>query len=44
MTTDCSYRQARSADEGPAEMSSCAGTLFDPQVVAALVAMILPGL
>jgi len=44
MTTDRSYRPARSADEALAEMSTCAGTHFDPQVVAALVAVVLRGL
>jgi HD-GYP domain-containing protein (c-di-GMP phosphodiesterase class II) len=40
MTTDRSYRPARPADEALAEMSSCAGTHFDPQVVAALEAVV----
>jgi HD-GYP domain-containing protein (c-di-GMP phosphodiesterase class II) len=44
MTADRSYRPARSADEALAEMSSCAGTHSDPQGVAALVAVVLPGL
>ena len=37
MTTDRPYRPARSADEALAEMRACAGTQFDPCVVAALV-------
>jgi HD-GYP domain-containing protein (c-di-GMP phosphodiesterase class II) len=40
MTTDRPYRPARSADEALAEMSTCAGTHFDPQVVAALEAVV----
>ncbi|NUR78731.1 MAG: HD-GYP domain-containing protein [Thermoleophilia bacterium] len=37
MTTDRPYRKGRSEDEALAEMQRCAGTQFDPQVVAALV-------
>jgi HD-GYP domain-containing protein (c-di-GMP phosphodiesterase class II) len=37
MTTDRSYRKARTSAEALAEMQRCAGTQFDPQVVAALV-------
>jgi HD-GYP domain-containing protein (c-di-GMP phosphodiesterase class II) len=44
MTTDRSYRPARSADEALSEMRSCAGTQFDPEVVAALDAVVLRGL
>jgi HD-GYP domain-containing protein (c-di-GMP phosphodiesterase class II) len=40
MTTDRSYRPARSADEALAEMASCAGTQFDPGVVVALEAVV----
>ena len=36
MTTDRPYRAARTEDEALAEMQRCAGTQFDPQVVAAL--------
>src|SRR4051794_15714336 len=37
MTTDRSYRRARSAAAAIAELRVCAGTQFDPAVVAALV-------
>jgi putative nucleotidyltransferase with HDIG domain len=37
MTTDRSYRRARTAEEALEEMKRCAGTQFDPEVVAALV-------
>jgi len=37
MTTDRSYRAALSHAEAIAEMRRCAGTQFDPAVVAALV-------
>jgi HD-GYP domain-containing protein (c-di-GMP phosphodiesterase class II) len=36
MTTDRPYRAARTEEEALAEMQRCAGTQFDPQVVAAL--------
>ena len=36
MTTDRSYRKARSAEEALAELRRCAGTQFDPDVVEAL--------
>jgi HD-GYP domain-containing protein (c-di-GMP phosphodiesterase class II) len=36
MTTDRPYRAARSAEEALAELELCAGTQFDPDVVAAL--------
>ena len=35
MTTDRSYRPARSHEEAMAELERCAGTQFDPEVVAA---------
>jgi HD-GYP domain-containing protein (c-di-GMP phosphodiesterase class II) len=37
MTTDRPYRKARSRGDAIAELLRCAGTQFDPQVVAALV-------
>ena len=43
MTTDRPYRPARSADEALAEMRACAGTQFDPAVVAALAAVVARG-
>jgi HD-GYP domain-containing protein (c-di-GMP phosphodiesterase class II) len=39
MTTDRSYRKARSSAEALAELERCSGTQFDPQVVAAVVAV-----
>jgi two-component system response regulator RpfG len=39
MTTDRSYRKARTKQEALAELRRCAGTHFDPQVVAALVSV-----
>ena len=36
MTTDRPYRTARSRDEALAELQRCAGTQFDPRVVAAI--------
>jgi HD-GYP domain-containing protein (c-di-GMP phosphodiesterase class II) len=36
MTTDRPYRQGRPAEEALAELQRCAGTQFDPAVVAAL--------
>jgi HD-GYP domain-containing protein (c-di-GMP phosphodiesterase class II) len=39
MTTDRSYRKARSSAEALAELERCAGTQFDPQVVAAIAAL-----
>ena len=38
MTTDRSYRVARSLEEALAELEACAGSQFDPRVVAAVVA------
>jgi putative nucleotidyltransferase with HDIG domain len=40
MTTDRSYRRARSAEEAVAEMRACAGSQFSPEVVAALVRVV----
>jgi HD-GYP domain-containing protein (c-di-GMP phosphodiesterase class II) len=37
MTTDRSYRKARSAAEAVAELRECSGTHFDPRVVDALI-------
>ncbi|HXK13258.1 MAG TPA: HD-GYP domain-containing protein [Gaiellaceae bacterium] len=37
MTTDRPYRKARSQGDAIAELLRCAGTQFDPQVVAALI-------
>jgi len=37
MTTDRSYRKARSHDEAAAELRASAGTHFDPHVVDALL-------
>jgi HD-GYP domain-containing protein (c-di-GMP phosphodiesterase class II) len=39
MTTDRPYRKARTPQEALAEMRRCAGTQFDPRVVAALVSV-----
>jgi HD-GYP domain-containing protein (c-di-GMP phosphodiesterase class II) len=39
MTTDRSYRKARTPHEALAEMQRCAGTQFDPRVVSALVSV-----
>lgn len=41
MTTDRSYRAARSEQEALEELARCAGTHFDPAVVAALTASVL---
>ena len=38
MTTHRSYRVARSLEEALAELEACAGSQFDPRVVAAVVA------
>jgi putative nucleotidyltransferase with HDIG domain len=40
MTTDRSYRRARSVEEAVAEMHACAGSQFAPDVVAALVGVV----
>jgi HD-GYP domain-containing protein (c-di-GMP phosphodiesterase class II) len=40
MTTDRSYQRARPAGQAIAELRRCAGTQFDPRVVAALVAVV----
>ncbi|HEU5216566.1 MAG TPA: HD-GYP domain-containing protein [Gaiellaceae bacterium] len=40
MTTDRSYRRALSREAASAELRSCAGTQFDPQVVDALLAVL----
>ena len=40
MTTDRSYRAARSDDDAATELRACAGTHFDPRVVAALLDVI----
>jgi HD-GYP domain-containing protein (c-di-GMP phosphodiesterase class II) len=43
MTTDRSYRKARSAAEAIAEIKRCSGTQFDPAVVAVLVDIVSEG-
>ena len=43
MTTDRAYRQAMSPEVAVAELRRCAGTQFDPDVVAVLVALIESG-
>jgi putative nucleotidyltransferase with HDIG domain len=40
MTTDRSYRRARSVEDAVAEMHACAGSQFAPDVVAALVRVV----
>jgi HD-GYP domain-containing protein (c-di-GMP phosphodiesterase class II) len=40
MTTDRSYRAARSTEEALAELRRCSGTDFDPDVVEALAAVL----
>jgi HD-GYP domain-containing protein (c-di-GMP phosphodiesterase class II) len=40
MTTDRSYRKARSAADAAAELRACAGTHFDPLVVETLLAVV----
>jgi HD-GYP domain-containing protein (c-di-GMP phosphodiesterase class II) len=42
MTTDRSYRKARSHDDAVAELVRCSGTQFDPRVVDALAAISAP--
>jgi putative nucleotidyltransferase with HDIG domain len=41
MTTDRSYRRARSAAEAVTEMRACAGSQFSPDVVSALVRVVV---
>ncbi len=41
MTTDRSYRRALPVADATAELERCAGTQFDPAVVAALVAVVV---
>ena len=41
MTTDRSYRRARSVEEAVAEMRECAGSQFSPEVVSALVRVVV---
>jgi HD-GYP domain-containing protein (c-di-GMP phosphodiesterase class II) len=43
MTTDRSYRKARSPEEALHELEVCAGTQFDPDIVAALAVVVLRG-
>jgi HD-GYP domain-containing protein (c-di-GMP phosphodiesterase class II) len=43
MTTDRPYREARSAEEALHELSVCAGSQFDPEVVAVLEFVVLRG-
>ena len=40
MTTDRSYRRARSTEAAVAELRRCAGTHFDPDVVEAVAAVV----
>ena len=40
MTTDRPYRKALSRDEAIAEIRTCAGTQFDPDVVAAFMSIV----
>ena len=42
MTTDRSYRSARSPTDAIHELRTCAGTHFDPQVVTALTSLLTP--
>jgi HD-GYP domain-containing protein (c-di-GMP phosphodiesterase class II) len=42
MTSDRAYSQALSQREALAELERCAGTQFDPAVVKALAAELLP--
>jgi putative nucleotidyltransferase with HDIG domain len=41
MTTDRSYRRARSVEEAVAEMRACSGSQFSPEVVSALVRVVV---
>jgi HD-GYP domain-containing protein (c-di-GMP phosphodiesterase class II) len=43
MTTDRSYRKARSTAEAIAELRRCANSQFDPAVVAVLIEIISEG-
>lgn len=43
MTTTRSYRRAMSTDAAVAELRACAGTQFDPAVVAVLVELVETG-
>jgi HD-GYP domain-containing protein (c-di-GMP phosphodiesterase class II) len=43
MTTDRSYRRARSVDDALEELERCSGTQFDPTVVRALTAVVHSG-
>jgi HD-GYP domain-containing protein (c-di-GMP phosphodiesterase class II) len=43
MTSDRAYRGAMPHDDAVAELVRCAGTQFDPKVVAALVTHLGPG-
>jgi HD-GYP domain-containing protein (c-di-GMP phosphodiesterase class II) len=43
MTTDRTYRKARSAQDAVAELRRCAGTDFDPAVVEALAEAVVAG-
>ncbi len=40
MTTDRSYRRALADEEALAELRSCAGSQFDPDVIDALIAVL----
>jgi HD-GYP domain-containing protein (c-di-GMP phosphodiesterase class II) len=40
MTTERSYRAARTAEEAVAELRACSGTQFDPQIVEALAGVL----
>jgi len=44
MTTTRSYREALSADDARRELRRCAGTQFDPEVVALVLDAVTPGL
>jgi putative nucleotidyltransferase with HDIG domain len=43
MRTDRSYRAAIAHEDAVEELISCAGTQFDPRIVAALLAVVAPG-
>jgi HD-GYP domain-containing protein (c-di-GMP phosphodiesterase class II) len=40
MTTDRPYRRALAVEIARAELASCAGTQFDPMVVAAVLSVV----